>query len=435
MSGRDWLHIRVTAIQYEIVPISSRPKRAPAMPYSNYDNLAASSEALDKHAVARHSTWVSIWVNVVLTTAQIVIGVFARSQALIADGIHSLSDIVSDFVVLAAARGSARAPDADHPYGHNRYENAASLFLGVILLVVGAGMLWRGVERLLHPEDIPEVHTIALVVAVVVLVSKEGLFRYMLRAAQRVRSAMLVANAWHARSDALSSLVVAFGILGNLAGYRILDPLAAALVGLMIGRTGWKFAWNALQDLIDRGVDDDTTVTIRQRLLDTPGVRGIDMLRTRRMGDEIVVDVHILVDARLSVSEGHYLAEQARAAVMNEPQILDVLVHVDPESDTKGTALQQWPARAVVVGAAELLCRANALALHDVKLHYLNNGLEADVIVEGLNGPNRSNGLAAGDGGIEGPSQTVADALTARFAPLGLRYVRVLRVTGETQSS
>ncbi|VVE22757.1 cation diffusion facilitator family transporter [Pandoraea pneumonica] len=400
------------------------------MPYSNYDNLAASSEALDKHAVARHSTWVSIWVNVVLTTAQIVIGIFARSQALIADGIHSLSDIVSDFVVLAAARGSARAPDADHPYGHNRYENAASLFLGAILLVVGAGMLWRGIERLLHPEEIPEVHAIALGVAVLVLVCKEGLFRYMLRAAQRVRSAMLVANAWHARSDALSSLVVACGILGNLAGYRLLDPLAAALVGLMIGRTGWKFGWNALQDLIDRGVDDATMVTIRQHLLETPGVRAIDMLRTRRMGDEIVVDVHVLVDARLSVSEGHYIAEQARAAVMNVPQILDVLVHVDPESDTKGTALQQWPARAAVVSAAEVLCRANALALHDVKLHYINNGLEADVIVEGLN-ESATNALHA-DACGEYASQTIADALAARF---GLRHVRVLRVTGETSAT
>lgn len=400
------------------------------MPYSNYDNLAASSEALDKHAVARHSTWVSIWVNVVLTTAQIVIGIFARSQALIADGIHSLSDIVSDFVVLAAARGSARAPDADHPYGHNRYENAASLFLGAILLVVGAGMLWRGIERLLHPEEIPEVHAIALGVAVLVLVCKEGLFRYMLRAAQRVRSAMLVANAWHARSDALSSLVVACGILGNLAGYRLLDPLAAALVGLMIGRTGWKFGWNALQDLIDRGVDDATMVTIRQHLLDTPGVRAIDMLRTRRMGDEIVVDVHVLVDARLSVSEGHYIAEQARAAVMNVPQILDVLVHVDPESDTKGTALQQWPARAAVVAAAEVLCRANALALHDVKLHYINNGLEADVIVEGLH--ESATGTVQADSCGERASQTVADALAARF---GLRHVRVLRVTGETSAT
>jgi hypothetical protein len=204
----------------------------------------------------------------------------------------------------------------------------------------------------------------------------------------------------------------------------------------MIGRTGWKFGWNALQDLIDRGVDDATTVTIRERLLATPGVRTIDMLRTRRMGDEIVVDVHTLVDARLSVSEGHYIAEQARATVMLEPQILDVLVHVDPESDTKGTALQQWPARSVVVGAAEALCRANALALHDVKLHYLNNGLEADVIVEGLRDPARS-GTSGADGspvggGTEPSSQSVADALSARF---GLRAVRVLRVTGDTSAA
>lgn len=390
------------------------------MSYNRIDDLATSAETLDKHAVARHSTWVSIWVNVVLTTAQLIVGVLSRSQALIADGIHSLSDIVSDGVVLLAARGSARGPDADHPYGHNRYENAASLFLGVILLVVGAGMLWRGVERLLNPDEIPEVHVTALVVAVVVLVSKEGLFRYMLRAAQRVRSAMLVANAWHARSDAASSLVVAMGIVGNLAGYRLLDPAAAALVGLMIGRTGIKFAWDALQDLIDRGADDDTTAQIRERLLATPGVRAIDMLRTRRMGDEIVVDVHVLVDPRLSVSEGHFIAEQARAAVMHASQVLDVLVHVDPESDTKGTAHQPWPARATIQEAAATLCRAEGLRLHAIKLHYLDNGLEVDVIVEADDATGTIESAA---------TQRVADGLSARF---GLRHTRVMRIDGET---
>ncbi|PSB91671.1 cation diffusion facilitator family transporter [Candidatus Pandoraea novymonadis] len=332
-----------------------------------------------KQRVARRTTWISIWVNIILTCAQMTIGIMARSQALIADGIHSVSDIVSDVVVLAATRGCERGPDEDHPYGHSRYENAAGLFLGTLLLVVGAGMLWRGIDRLLHPEDITSVYISALIVAGIVLLTKEALFRYMLHEAQRVRSAMLVANAWHARSDAASSLVVAIGILGNLAGYHLLDPAAAALVGLMIGHTGWKFGWNSLQDLIDRRADEAVTARIRQELLATPGVQGLDKLRTRKMGDQALVDVHLLVDPHISVSEGHYIAEKARAAAMTDPQVLDVLVHIDPESDATGTAQKTWPSRERLTEVTQALCTNHGVTLLALTPHYLDNAMEVDL--------------------------------------------------------
>ena len=205
----------------------------------------STARAAEKHHVARKSTFVSIALNTVLMTLQIVIGVIAHSQALVADGVHSLADLVSDFIVLIANRHSASAPDDDHNYGHSRYETVASLFLGALLIAVGVGMLWRaGNDGRFsgYSGGSPS----ALAVAVMVLISKEGLFRYMLREAQRVRSAMLIANAWHARSDAASSLVVAIGILGSLAGWRLLDPIAAAIVGFMVARMGWTFGWDAL---------------------------------------------------------------------------------------------------------------------------------------------------------------------------------------------
>jgi cation diffusion facilitator family transporter len=174
----------------------------------------STAHAAEKQDVARKTTFASIAVNSVLMGAQIVVGVFAHSQALIADGIHSLADLVSDFIVLLANRHSTAAPDDDHNYGHSRYETIASLFLGALLIVVGVGMLWRAGEPITNLQDIPEVHATALIVAVIVLIFKELLFRYMLRAAERVRSALLIANAWHARSDAASSLVVAIGIIG-----------------------------------------------------------------------------------------------------------------------------------------------------------------------------------------------------------------------------
>ncbi|KVO01530.1 cation diffusion facilitator family transporter [Burkholderia ubonensis] len=333
----------------------------------------------EKHAVARKSTLVSIVLNVVLATFQIAVGTIAHSQALIADGIHSISDLISDFVVLVANRHSGAMPDADHNYGHSRYETVASLFLGGILIAVGIGMLWRAGDRLVHLEDIPPVHFSALIVAVTVLVSKEALFRYMLREAQRVRSAMLVANAWHARSDAASSLVVAIGIVGSLAGVRLLDPIAAAIVGFMVARMGWTFGYDALQDLSDRALDETDTAEIRALLAATPGVRDVHDLRTRKMGDSALVDAHILVDPMISVSEGHYIAETARARVLSDRRVLDALIHVDPENDAARRPALALPPRGEIAARLEAELARRGLRADTVNLHYLSTGLEIDV--------------------------------------------------------
>jgi len=237
---------------------------------------------------------------------------------------------VADFVVLLANRHSQKDADQDHPYGHQRYETAASLVLGLLLLAVGLGMLWAAAHKLQAPELIPTVHVTALWVAGVALVAKELLFRYMLTVAKKVKSSMLVANAWHARSDAASSLVVGVGIIGNLLGYPILDPIAAAIVGFMITRMGWSFGWDAMHDLMDRAVDDAEVQAIRATLLGTPGVSGVHDVRTRKMGDMIVVDAHLEVPADLSVEQGHDIAVLARQRVMQHHRVLNLMTHVDP---------------------------------------------------------------------------------------------------------
>ncbi len=284
----------------------------------------------ERAAAARRSTWVSVGVNLGLSSVQVAVGVLARSQGLIADGIHSLSDLVADFIVLLASHHGAKDADADHPYGHQRFETGASLALGVLLLAVGAGMLLAALRKLENPADIARVHVAALWVAAAALLAKELLFRYMLAVAKRVKSSMLVANAWHARSDAASSLVVGVGIVGNLAGWPLLDPIAALIVGAMIGRMGWSFGWDALHDLMDRAVDDEEVQAIRTTLLGTPGVLGVHDVRTRKMGDMIVVDAHLEVDAALSVEAGHDIAVAARAQVMQRHRVLDLMTHVDP---------------------------------------------------------------------------------------------------------
>lgn len=290
---------------------------------SNID-LEARAKAASK------STWISVVVNIFLSIGQILIGIFSKSQGLVADGIHTLSDLVADFIVLVANRHSQKAPDDAHPYGYLRFENAASFILGLILFIVGIGMLWTATHKILHPEQIPKVHSMALWVAIIALICKELLFRYMLAIAKKVKSSLLIANAWHARSDAASSFVVALGILGNLAGYPILDPIAALIVGLMIAKMGFEFSWTGLHDLMDKSANEDEIAAIKATLLKKDGILGLHQLRTRKMGDMIIVDVHLEVSGEQSVKEGHRIAVEARNEVLKNHNVIDVVTHIDP---------------------------------------------------------------------------------------------------------
>ena len=286
--------------------------------------------ATERAQAGAHSTWVSVAVNLVLTVTQIGVGIAAKSQALVADGIHSLSDLVADFVVLLAGHHARKDADEGHPYGHQRFETAASLALGVLLIGVGLAMLGSAALKLQSPASVASVHISALYVAGIALVAKESLFRYMLAVAKRLKSSMLVANAWHARSDAASSLVVGLGIIGNLAGYPILDPVAALIVGFMVAKMGWGFGWDAFHDLMDRAVNEQEVAAIHQTLLGTPGVQGVHDVRTRKMGDMIVVDAHLEVDGSLSVEAGHDIATIARQRVLQRHRVLNLMTHVDP---------------------------------------------------------------------------------------------------------
>ena len=296
------------------------------------DDLIENPEdvSAEKQSAAKKSTLVSVAVNLALTVSQIFAGLLSGSQGLVADGIHSLSDLVADFVVLFANHHSAKDADEDHHYGHQRYETAASLFLGVSLLVVGLGMLWSAGHKIVNPIAASQISILALYVALGSLAAKEILFRYMLAVAERVRSSMLVANAWHARSDAASSLVVSVGIVGALFGFPILDSVGALIVGLMIVRTGWSFSWDALNDLMDRAVSQEEHQHIEKIILSTEGVLGCHDLRTRKMGDMILVDVHIEVDANATVQVGHDIALAAANQVKAQLPVLNVMTHIDP---------------------------------------------------------------------------------------------------------
>ncbi|MBB5427504.1 cation diffusion facilitator family transporter [Paraburkholderia sp. JPY158] len=361
-------------------------------------------------------------------TLQIIIGTIAHSQALVADGVHSLADLISDFVVLIANRHSGAKPDADHNYGHSRYETVASLFLGALLISVGVGMLWRAGTRLADLQNIPAVHMSALAVAVLVLVCKETLFRYMLREAKRVRSAMLIANAWHARSDAASSLVVGIGVIGSLVGLRLLDPIAAAIVGFMVARMGWTFGWDALQDLSDRALDETAAADMRALLMSTPGVRDVHEMRTRKMGDFALVDAHILVDPMISVSEGHYIAESARLRVLTDKRVLDALIHVDPENDALAHPPVDLPPRERVTAEVDAALAAGGLRAAAVNLHYLSTGLDVEVVLPAAgSGEGRAAESAEAARLLESEAQSLGRVdLAALKRRLGARKLDVL---------
>jgi cation diffusion facilitator family transporter len=349
-------------------------------PHQSRANIGAFEPVhAERFAAAKKSTWVSIGINVLLTTLQMVGGFFAHSQALMADGLHSLSDLLSDVLVLFANRHGSRHADAEHPYGHARIETAATLILGAFLAVLGVVLLVAAAMRLQHPEALRAVSPPALAIAFLALVAKEGLFRYMLAVAKKVRSQMLVANAWHARSDAASSLVVIIGVGGNLLGYSFLDLVAAAVVGVMIAHMGGKLALEAMSELIDTGLDAEEVEAIRQTLLNTHGVRGLHELRTRKMADNALVDAHIMVDPKISVSEGHYIAESARHAVLKKHHVMDVMVHIDPEDDMQAKPNAHLPNRPSLM--THLTKRLGATDLSDIRVvfHYLDGKVDAEL--------------------------------------------------------
>lgn len=335
-----------------------------------------------RFAEGQRITWISVGINIVLTAMQVVVGLIAHSQSLIADAMHTLSDIVADAFVLVANRKGAEAADADHPYGHGRYETAASLVLGLLLAGTGAGILITAAGRLQDLGSMPPVGVAAMWAALVTLAAKEGLFRYMLATAQRLRSPMLVANAWHARADALSSLVVAAGIGGALLGFNFADAVAAIIVGGMIVKAGAKFTWDAIRELIDTGLSPEEVAAIRASIAGTPGVLSMHELRTRRMAHQVLVDAHVQVNPRISVSEGHRVAESARRRVLaSHPEVLDVLVHVDAENDLMGNAAVELPDRDTLLAHLRQLLGVDPPEFEHTTLHYLGNRVEAEIFL------------------------------------------------------
>ena len=274
---------------------------------------------------------ITIVINVALSLFKFAAGILARSGAMVSDAVHSASDVLATLIVILGVKLAGRAADADHPYGHERLECVAALVLGIILGATGVGIGWSGVQKILGGEDLASPGALALAAAVVSIVVKEGMFWYTRAAARRIDSSALMAEAWHHRSDALSSVGSFAGILGARLGWPVLDPIASVVICLFILKAAWDILSDALERMTDHACAPELAEEMESSVLAQPGVLGVDALNTRLFGDRIYVDVEIRADGELTLNETHATAQAVHDALEEGfPQIKHCMVHVNP---------------------------------------------------------------------------------------------------------
>ncbi|MCL2377910.1 MAG: cation diffusion facilitator family transporter [Defluviitaleaceae bacterium] len=275
----------------------------------------------------------SIGVNIALSAFKLFAGIFAGSAAMVADAMHSITDLVSTLVVIIGIKMAGKQPDKEHPYGHERFECVATLILAALISVVGIGIGWAGVTAIISGDfnEISVPGVLALIAAVVSICVKEGLFWYVRAAAKKIDSSGLMADAWHSRVDGLSSIGSFIGILGARMGFPILDPVAAIVICLFILKTALGIAKDALGKMTDRACSDETEAQMRDVIMAHQGVEGIDRLNTRMFGNKIYVDVDICVDGRISLKEAHDTAQGVHDAIEQQfDKVKHCMVHVNP---------------------------------------------------------------------------------------------------------
>lgn len=287
----------------------------------------------NKQQVAMKVSRNAIIGNVLLSAFKLLAGVLGRSAAMLSDAVHSLSDVFSTVIVMIGVKLSGKKADKEHPYGHERFECVAALILAIILCATGIGIGYGGVKSILAGQyaTMPIPGLLALVAAIVSIVTKEAMYWYTRSAAKKVNSGALMADAWHHRSDALSSIGSFIGILGARMGFPVLDAVACLVICLFIVKAAWDIFMDSIGKMTDKACDDDTVAKIRSVILEQENVQGIDLIRTRLFGDKIYVDVEISVDGKLPLGEGHDIAHAVHDAIENHFEyVKHCMVHVNP---------------------------------------------------------------------------------------------------------
>lgn len=335
----------------------------------------------ERYKKARQVTLVGALINFFLGVIKTVGGVIFFSHALVADGIHSFADLFADLLVVFASKFGSEEADKQHPYGHQRIETAATLLLSLFLIIAGGAIGWDAIEALFYVQQSPD--KLAIIIAVVSIIANEGLFHYTRHIGRHIKSELLIVNAWHHRSDSLSSVVVAVGLIGTWLGLAHLDAVAAIVVALMIIKMGWDYSWDSVKELIDTAVDEDILHEIEQIIESVHGVDMMHQLRTRSMAGDIYIDVHVQVAPMISVSEGHHIAQNVHRTLLQKIEhVKDVTVHIDPEDDEEACPSFHLPSRAVLEKEIFSDVRDKHPEIDHIVIHYLDGNIYIDMILK-----------------------------------------------------
>lgn len=341
------------------------------------ENLAGEMKA------ASRVTIIGMILDAVLGIIKVIAGTLFHSQALLVDGIHSFTDVASDLVVLGVMRVSRQEPDDDHPYGHQRIETFGTLVLGSILIAIGAALAWENTLRLMEGGVDTVPGWPVLVAAAVSVASKEWIFRYTRHVGLKIRSDLITANAWHSRTDAFSSVVVLVSTAGAMLGMVWLDVFAAVVIAGIIIHIGWKFTWDSVKELVDTGLSQEDTEMLKSIARDTDGVRNVHELRSRRMGHDILLDIHLVVRPEISVSEGHQIGMHVVSGMRDAlDNIRDINFHIDAENDEdQPLTSERLPSRQDI--RAIISQHLGELPHHSrLRLHYLRNKVHLELFLE-----------------------------------------------------
>ncbi|MBT3924187.1 MAG: cation transporter [Nitrospina sp.] len=321
--------------------------------------------------------------NILLSLFKFAGGILGNSVALVADAIHSLSDLVTDIIVLFTHRIGKMPQDEDHPYGHGRAETIGAAVIGLLIIATGIGVIHETWETLSDvPGKAPGI--LAASAAVFSILINEGLFHYSLRVGETTQSPSLIANAWHHRSDAISSIAALIGIVGASQGFPFMDPLAGAVVGCMIVKVGIDITRQGMRDLMDTALSDEHTQKIHSILKEIPEILHFHDLRTRVIGGEFLIDVHILVDPKMTVTEGHRIAETARRNLINAiHNIQDVLVHVDGEHDADVEGIYPVTRKELIDVARPIISELGGnISQPEIRVHHIKGKNIMDVFIK-----------------------------------------------------
>lgn len=334
---------------------------------------------------ATHVTLVGMLLDLLIGFAKIIGGTVTNSFALITDGIHSLTDAGTDIFVLIVTRVSHAEPDAEHQYGHGRFETLGTIGMGIVFFITAAILLYDSINRLRldEPLPIPAVGGIAL--ALLSIATKEWVYHYTMRVAKKLNSSLLRANAWHSRSDAISSVAVLIGIIGARQGYPWMDTVAGMFVALIIAKIGWELCADSLTELVDTAVPKQRREQFESCILSIDGIRGITELRSRTTGGKIILEARLLVNSYISVSEGHQLGELVNKSIISQfGDVSEVLIHIDPVQHETTEDESHLPERTQVIASLKE-CWGNLINQHSIAsidLHYLGGAIEVDLVLD-----------------------------------------------------